>query len=106
MPLRGLGLHRERQPVDGGYAHLLPTRERRCAHHLPAFALHPRPALLLQVVLFGLWHLRAFVTVPLAPAAGIILATTVPGIIWGLQTRRDGTMVYAAAQHALFLALL
>lgn len=63
-------------------------------------------ALLLQAVLFGLWHLRAFVTVPLAPAAGIILATTVAGAVWGLQTRRDGTMVYAAAQHALFLALL
>ena len=63
-------------------------------------------ALLLQAILFGLWHLRAFATVPLAPATCIILATTVAGIVWGLQARRDGTMAYAAAEHALFLALL
>jgi membrane protease YdiL (CAAX protease family) len=65
-----------------------------------------RITLVLQSALFGLWHIRAFAAVPLVPATGIILATTGAGLLWGLQVQRDRTMVYAAAQHALFLALL
>jgi CAAX prenyl protease-like protein len=63
-------------------------------------------ALVTQSVLFGLWHLRAFTVVPPAPAIGIILATTIAGLIWGRETQRDGTMIYAAAQHTFFLILL
>lgn len=63
-------------------------------------------ALLLHAALFGLWHLRAFMTVPLLPAVGIILATTLAGLLWGLQAQRDRTILYTATQHALLLALL
>jgi hypothetical protein len=65
-----------------------------------------RVALAAQGALFGLWHLRAFTAVPLLPAAGIIVATTIAGLLWGLQTQRDRTMLYAAAEHALILALV
>lgn len=65
-----------------------------------------RMALVLQSVLFGLWHLRAFGVVPPAPAAGIVLATFIAGMFWGMQVQRDRTILYAAIQHALFLALL
>ncbi len=63
-------------------------------------------ALVAQSALFGLWHFRAFMAVPLLPAVGVILATAFAGLLWGLQAQRDRTMVYAAAQHALFLALV
>lgn len=63
-------------------------------------------ALLLQAALFGLWHLRAFMVVPMLPAIGIILATTLAGLLWGLQAQRDRTILYTTAQHGLFLALL
>lgn len=62
-------------------------------------------ALVAQGVLFGVWHLRAFAVVPLAPALGVILATTIAGLIWGREAQRDGTMIYTAAQHTLFLIL-
>jgi membrane protease YdiL (CAAX protease family) len=62
-------------------------------------------ALVAQGVLFGLWHIRAFAVVPLASAIGVILATTIAGLIWGREAQRDGTMIYAAAQHTLFLIL-
>jgi CAAX prenyl protease-like protein len=65
-----------------------------------------RMALAVQGALFGLWHLRAFTAVPMLPAAGIIVVTTIAGLLWGLQAQRDRTMLYAAAEHALILALV
>jgi hypothetical protein len=65
-----------------------------------------RFALATQSALFGLWHLRAFLAVPVLPAAGIIVATAIAGLLWGLQAQRDRTMLYSAAEHTLILALV
>jgi len=60
--------------------------------------------LLLQSALFGLWHLRAFGSVPLLPAVGILVATAFAGFCWGMQARRDRTILYAWLEHTLLLA--
>jgi hypothetical protein len=65
-----------------------------------------RMALAADGALFGLWHLRAFTAVPILPAAGVIVVTTIAGLLWGLQVQRDRTILYAAAEHALILALV
>jgi hypothetical protein len=62
-----------------------------------------RRAILLQAALFALWHARAFRVVAPAPALGVLALTLAAGLLWGWQVKRDATVLYAAAQHALFL---
>jgi Type II CAAX prenyl endopeptidase Rce1-like len=58
-----------------------------------------------QALAFALWHVRAFRVMPLAPAVGVLVVTFVAGLLWGIQVRRDRTVLYAVLQHALFLAI-
>jgi membrane protease YdiL (CAAX protease family) len=60
-------------------------------------------ALALQAGCFALWHARAFTVVAVAPALGVLVVTFVAGLLWGLVVVRDRTLLYAAAQHMLFL---
>ncbi len=64
-----------------------------------------RLALVGQALAFALWHVRAFRVAPLAPAVGVFVVTFVTGLLWGMQVRRDRTVLYAVLQHALFLAI-
>ena len=64
-----------------------------------------RLALVGQALAFALWHVRAFRVAPLAPAIGVLVVTFVAGLLWGMQVRRDRTVLYAVLQHALFLAI-
>jgi hypothetical protein len=57
----------------------------------------------LQAAAFALWHVRAFRVVSFAPAAGVLAVTFVAGLLWGVQVARDRTLLYAAAEHTLFL---
>lgn len=63
----------------------------------------PFRVVLLQAILFALWHARAFRVVPPAPAIGVLVLTFAAGLAWGWQVRNDRTIAYAALQHALFL---
>ncbi len=58
-----------------------------------------------QALAFALWHVRAFRVAPLAPAVGVLVVTFVAGLLWGMEVRRDRTVLYAVLQHALFLAI-
>jgi membrane protease YdiL (CAAX protease family) len=60
-------------------------------------------ALVLQALLFALWHARAFRVVAIAPALGVLVLTFAAGLLWGLQVARDKSVLYAALQHTLFL---
>ena len=64
-----------------------------------------RLALAGQALAFALWHVRALRVAPLAPAVGVLVVTFVAGLLWGVQVRRDRTVLYAVLQHALFLAI-
>jgi len=63
----------------------------------------PRRAVGLQAMLFAGWHLRALRVATLPVALVALLGVTVAGFVWGWQVRRDGTVWYAAAEHALLL---
>ena len=75
---------------------LLPVLLRLCAR---------RPALgvVLQALLFALWHLRAYRVVSAGLATGVLAAVFVAGLAWGWQVRGDRSVAYAAAEHTLFL---
>ena len=60
-------------------------------------------ALALQAGCFALWHARAFTVVAVAPALGVLVVTFAAGLLWGVVVVRDRTLLYAAAQHTLFL---
>jgi hypothetical protein len=75
---------------------LLPVLLRR-------YPARPWLALSLQALAFALWHARAFRVAPPAQAIGALLLLCGAGLLWGWQVRRDGTVLYAAAQHTLFL---
>jgi membrane protease YdiL (CAAX protease family) len=62
-----------------------------------------RRALLLQALLFALWHLRAFAVATVAQAIAILALTFLAGLLWGWHVRRDRTILYSALQHTLFL---
>jgi membrane protease YdiL (CAAX protease family) len=64
-----------------------------------------RRALLLQALLFALWHVRAFEVVSIAPAVGVLVLTFAAGWLWGWQVQRDQTVFYAMAQHIAFLII-
>lgn len=57
----------------------------------------------LQALLFALWHVRAFRVVAVAPAVAVLAGAFAAGAIWGWQVRRDRTILYAVAEHTLFL---
>ena len=65
----------------------------------------PRRAVALQALLFALWHARAFEVVAVAPAAAVLALMFVGGLLWGWQVLHDRTVLYAAAQHAVFLVV-
>ena len=62
-----------------------------------------RWAVALQALAFALWHLRAFRVVGPGLALLVLGGTCAAGAVWGWQTRRDGTLLYATTQHLLFL---
>ena len=70
------------------------------------FLRSAKTAVLLQALLFSIWHLRAFqvTTVPIALA--ILMAAFIAGCLWGWQVQKDRTVLYVTAQHALFLIVL
>jgi membrane protease YdiL (CAAX protease family) len=62
----------------------------------------PCLSLLLQALLFGLWHIGPlFLGAPLGAALAVMLVPFLCGIGWGWQVRRDGTVVWAMVQHSL-----
>ncbi|HEV8192275.1 MAG TPA: CPBP family glutamic-type intramembrane protease [Ktedonobacterales bacterium] len=63
----------------------------------------PQRAVLAQAALFALWHVRAFLVVAPLLALGALLLTFVAGLFWGAQVSRDRTVMWAAAEHTLFL---
>jgi membrane protease YdiL (CAAX protease family) len=72
---------------------------------LPALmkAFKPRVwlAVSAQAALFVVWHLRMFTQgAPLAPVASVLFLA---GLGWGCQVQRDRAVVWAMAQHSLFL---
>ncbi len=60
-------------------------------------------AVALQALAFAIWHARAFRVVAPGLALAVLGGTLVAGALWGWQARRDGTMLCAWAQHAVFL---
>ncbi len=78
---------------------------------LPALerALPGRPviALLCHTVVFVAWHVRTFTLLPSLPVALLVaVVIALAGIAWGRQVQRDGTVVWAIAQHSLFLMVM
>jgi membrane protease YdiL (CAAX protease family) len=63
----------------------------------------PWASVLLQATLYALWHARAFRVVPVAPALAVLAGTLVAGVLWGWEVHHDRTVIYAVAQHTLFL---
>ena len=61
-------------------------------------------ALLMHSALFVVWHLRTFTLLP-SPSVALVVATVLflAGTAWGRQVQDDGTIVWSAAQHSLFL---
>ena len=57
----------------------------------------------IQALLFALWHVRAFTVVPAALAVAVLVGTFAAGATWGWQAQRDHTILYALAEHTLFL---
>ena len=66
----------------------------------------PRAGVMLQALMYALWHARAFEVVPVAPALVVLAGTFVAGALWGWQVRHDRTVIYAALQHTLFLIVV
>lgn len=63
-------------------------------------------AIFLQAALFALWHApKLFTEAPLAGAVAASIVTFVGGMIWGWQVQHDRTVVWALAQHILFLMI-
>jgi membrane protease YdiL (CAAX protease family) len=66
----------------------------------------------LQAVLFGLWHApKAYLGTPAgaSPWVGAIALSVVPflaGLGWGWQVQRDRTIVWAMGQHIIFLMIM
>lgn len=72
---------------------------------LALFPGRPLRAIFLHAVLFSIWHAGAFLVTPAGMIAGPIAIMTVSfigGLVWGVVTVRDGTVVWATIQHTLF----
>jgi hypothetical protein len=69
-----------------------------------SFKTKPFRAVVIQSVLFALWHVpKAYLTAPLGGTIGVIIVTFVCGILWGKQVQRDGTVIWLAGYHSLLL---
>jgi hypothetical protein len=66
-------------------------------------AARGRRAVALQALAFAVWHVRAFRVVAPGLALLALSGTFVAATMWGWQTRRDGTLIYACLQHTAFL---
>jgi hypothetical protein len=66
----------------------------------------PWLAVVLQALTFAVWHLRAFRVVSPGLALLVLGGTLIAGALWGWQTRRDGTLLYACVEHAAFLIVV
>ena len=65
------------------------------------------PALLLHGLVFIGYHLRTFRSVPSLPVSLLIASVLfAAGCGWGWQVQKDRTVVWAMAQHSLFLMLM
>ncbi len=74
---------------------------------LAIFRTRPVVALVLHSVLFGLWHIAPlFMGAPLLIALAIMFVPFLCGMGWGWQVKRDGTVVWAMAQHSLIWVIM
>lgn len=59
-------------------------------------------ALVLHSALFGLWHIGPlFVGAPIWAVIAVMFVPFISGLGWGWQVSRDGTVLWAMAQHSL-----
>lgn len=81
-------------------ASLLPLLQR-------TFHDHQIAALLVHAAIFTGFHLRTFAALP-ALLIGLLVAAVLfsGGCAWGWQVQKDRTVVWAMAQHTLFLMLM
>ena len=64
-------------------------------------------ALLLHAMIFVGYHFRTFRSVPSLPVAMLVAVVLfLAGCGWAWQVQRDKTIVWAAAQHSLFLMIM
>lgn len=78
---------------------------------LPAMGMIMRKragaGLILHAALFGLWHIGPlFAGAPAWAVAAVMLVPFLSGVGWGWQVQRDGTVVWAMAQHTLIWAIV
>ncbi len=82
---------------------LLPAIQRLCGGRswLP---------LILQAVLFGLWHVPlAYLAAPISPWVAVLalfVVTTLAGIAWGWQAQHDRTVAWTMLDHTFMLMLM
>ena len=61
-------------------------------------------AVVLQALLFALWHVpTTYLTAPLGAVAAVATVTFGCGILWGEQVRHDGTVLWLMGYHTLLL---
>jgi Type II CAAX prenyl endopeptidase Rce1-like len=67
-------------------------------------------ALILQAVLFGLWHVPlAFIAAPINPWVAVValfVVTSLGGLAWGWQAQHDRTVVWTMLHHTLLLMVM
>ena len=68
--------------------------------------LSNKPALLVHAAVFALWHLRMLTQMPVPVALVSLAVMFLAGTGWGWQAMRDHTVVWAMAQHSLFLMVM
>jgi membrane protease YdiL (CAAX protease family) len=66
----------------------------------------PKLVLLLQALLFALFHVGMFTVAPSSAALSAMLVTFLAGLGWGWQVRRDQTVLWAMLHHALLQVIL
>jgi len=67
-------------------------------------------SLILQAVLFGLWHVPlAYLVAPISPWVAVIAlftVTSLAGLAWGWQVQHDRTVGWAMAHHTILLMVM
>jgi len=66
----------------------------------------PKLALLLQALLFALFHAGMFTVAPPSAALCAMLVTFLAGLGWGYQVYRDQTVLWAMLHHAFLQVIL
>jgi membrane protease YdiL (CAAX protease family) len=68
------------------------------------------PALIIQAVLFGLWHVPlAYLAGPISPwvsVGALFLVTTFAGLAWGWQVWHDRTVAWSMVHHTILLMVM